>query len=553
MSKSKPSVPRQLKAWKSLREHYREDMRRANLNALFSKDRKRYDKLSAEACGLLVDFSRNLVTRKTMRLLAALAREAGVEGFRERMFAGEPINNTEGRAVLHAALRAGREDWFHVGTQDATADVHAVLDAMLSFVDRVHRGEYKGYGCGEPFSDVVNIGIGGSDLGIVMARDALTHYRNPAIRLHCVSNVDGTQLADVLRQVDPRRTLFVVCSKTFTTLETLTNARTAREWLAARIGEEAVPTHFAAVSTNQAAMDAFGISPENRFGFWDWVGGRYSIWSSVGLALALFVGSDNFRHFLAGGRAMDRHFREAPLEENLPAILAGLSVWYNDFFGAETQAILPYDGRLGRFPAFLQQLHMESNGKSVRRDGSPQRVPTGTIIWGEAGNNAQHSFYQLLHQGTRLVPVDFLAPVNGSGTWQVQQDLALANCLAQAQALMQGQDEKTVRADLQRGGLQADQVDALAPHKVHAGNRPSTLLLFERLDPQTLGSLVALYEHKVFVEGAIWSINSFDQWGVELGKRLAKDLEDAVADPSSYSGTDPSVRAALAAIARWRD
>ncbi len=553
MPKTSNVLPKGLKAWKSLKDHYREDMRQRQIRDLFRRDSDRYATFSLEACGILLDYSRNIVTRKTMRLLAGLARQAGVEGLRERMFAGESINATEGRAVLHVALRSDREDWYRVGDQDATEDVHRVLDAMLDFVDRVHSGAYKGYDCPEPFSDVVNIGIGGSDLGIVMAREALTHYRNPAVRLHCVSNVDGTQLADVLRMVDPRRTLFIVCSKTFTTQETLTNARAAREWLASRLGEEAVPTHFAAVSTNHEAMDEFGISPDNRFGFWDWVGGRYSIWSAVGLAVALYVGSDNFRRFLSGGRAMDRHFREAPLERNLPAIMAGLAVWYNDFFGAESQAVLPYDGRLWRFPAFLQQLHMESNGKRVCRDGHRQRVSTGTVIWGEAGNNAQHSFYQLLHQGTRLIPVDFLAPVNGSGTWQSQQNLALANCLAQAEALMEGQDEAAVRASLKDSGLSKAEIEALVPHKVHPGNRPSSLLLFERLNPETLGALVALYEHKVFVEGAIWGINSFDQWGVELGKRLAKGLEAAVTDPSAYAGKDTSTGGALEAISRWRD
>jgi glucose-6-phosphate isomerase len=349
-----------------------------------------------------------------------------------------------------------------------------------------------------------------------------------SIRVHTVSNVDGTQLADVLEQVNPRATLFVICSKTFTTQETLTNARAARTWLAETVGEEAVARNFAAVSTNHEAMDDFGIHPDYRFGFWDWVGGRYSIWSAVGLSMALGLGIDNFRAFLAGGRAMDRHFREAPADQNLPMLLALLSVWYNDFLGASSQAVLPYDARLSRFPAFLQQLHMESNGKSVRKDGRALRVPSGTILWGEAGNNAQHSFYQLLHQGTRFVPVDFIAPDEGSSRFKAQHSLGLINMQAQAQALAFGQTAAEVRADLESRGLSKKEIRALAIHKVHRGNRPSSLIRFRRLDPETLGKLVALYEHKVFTEGAIWGIDSFDQWGVELGKKLARELQSAV-------------------------
>jgi glucose-6-phosphate isomerase len=516
--------PETLPAWKALRVHH-EDMASRHLRDLFARDRSRAQRYVGRACGLRVDFSRQRIQRKTLKLLAALARQARVESLRDRMFAGEHINSTEDRAVLHVALRANRRDRFRHGDQDCTADVHAVLDRMEDFVGSVHRGEIRGLRSRRPFADVVNIGIGGSDLGIEMALRALHHHRNRDLRVHTVSNIDGTQLADVLEQVDPGRTLFVICSKTFTTQETMTNACAARAWLEAELGAGAIGRQFAAVSTNQAAMDAFGIHPDYRFGFWDWVGGRYSVWSAVGLSVALGIGMDNFRRFLAGGREMDRHFRTAPLSENLPVLLALLAVWNNDFLGAESQAVLPYDARLARFPAFLQQMHMESNGKRVRRDGAPVGVPTGTIIWGEAGNNAQHSFYQLLHQGTRLVPVDFIAPEHGSSPFQGQHRLALINMRAQAEALAIGQTEAEVLTDLEAAGMSAPEAAAMAPHKIHPGNRPSTLITFDRLNPRRLGALTALYEHKVFVEGAIWGINSFDQWGVELGKKLAKEIK----------------------------
>ena len=522
----KTAGPETLPAWKALEAHHAEVGGR-HLRDLFARDPGRARRYMAGAAGLRLDFSRQRILRETLRLLVTLARQAGVESLRDRMFAGEHINTTEDRAALHVALRAARRDRFHDGEQDCTADVHAVLDRMERFVGSVHHGEIRGHGSRRPFADAVNIGIGGSDLGIEMALGALHHHRHRDLRVHTVSNIDGTQLADVLEQVDPRRTLFVVCSKTFTTQETMTNALAARDWLEAKLGSGATGRQFAAVSTNHEAMDAFGIHPDYRFGFWDWVGGRYSVWSAVGLSVALGIGMDNFRRFLAGGRDMDRHFLSAPLAENLPVLLALLSVWNNDFLGAESQVILPYDARLGRFPAFLQQMHMESNGKRVRRDGAATGVPTGTIIWGEAGNNAQHSFYQLLHQGTRLVPADFIAPDNGSSRFQKQHRLALINMRAQAEALAIGQNEQDVLSELLAAGVSAREAEAMAPHKVHLGNRPSTLITFDRLDPRRLGALTALYEHKVFVEGAIWGINSFDQWGVELGKRLAKEMEAA--------------------------
>jgi glucose-6-phosphate isomerase len=528
--------PKGLKSWGALKDHYREDVRKRQLRDMFRRDPERFTRFSIEAEGLLLDYSRNRVTRKTMKLLNRLARETSVEAVREGMFAGEHINESEDRAVLHAALRADRDDPYFDGELDATAAVHEVLDRMDAFVRAVHSGQYAGHGTGRHFTDVVNIGIGGSDLGIEMATGALANYAVPGLRVHCVSNIDGVGLADTLARIDPATTLFVVCSKTFTTLETLTNANAAREWFVERFGAEAVRTHFVGVSTNHEAMDEFGISPANRFGFWDFVGGRFSMWSAVGLAIALGIGMDNFRALLAGGRAIDRHFRDAPLDENLPVLMGLLSVWSTNFLGAESLAVLPYDSRLARFPAYLQQLHMESNGKGRRRDGTKVSVATAPVLWGEPGSNAQHSFFQLLHQGTREVAIDFLAPVQGSGPSQGQHDLALANMLAQARALSDGDADGDTPAE--RG---------------HSpGNRPSTTLLFQKLDPETLGKLVALYEHKVFVESVIWGVNAFDQPGVELGKRLAREMTGAVAQPDGFQGGDASTRGLLDAISRWR-
>jgi glucose-6-phosphate isomerase len=548
MAKKRVNWPKGLKAWRALKEHCRDELGKRHLRTMFRRDPERYTGFSVEAEGLLVDYSRNRVTRKTMRLLHRLARETGVEAMREQMFAGEHINNTEDRAVLHVALRSDRDDPFLDGDFDVTAAVHEVLDRMDAFVRAVHSGQYAGHGSGRRITDIVNVGIGGSDLGIAMAVDALANYAVPRVQVHCVSNIDGVGLSDVLAKVEAGTTLFVICSKTFTTLETLSNAQAARAWVIDRLGADAVRTHFVGVSTNHEAMDAFGISPTNRFGFWDFVGGRYSLWSAVGLSIALAIGMDHFRSLLAGARAIDRHFRDAPLDENLPVLLGLLSAWNTGFLGCESLAVLPYDSRLARFPAYLQQLHMESNGKRVRRDGQPVGVPTAPVLWGEPGSNAQHSFYQLLHQGTRKVAVDFLAPVQASGPSQAQHDLALANLLAQARALSEGLDEGEARAQLEESGADA----RLAPHKVHPGNHPSTTILFRRLDPETLGKLIALYEHKVFVESVIWGVNAFDQWGVELGKKLAGELAGAVSEPDGFQGGDASTRGLLDVIARWR-
>ncbi len=488
--------PTDLPAWKALAKHYRDDMRARHLGDLHARDKKRAARYSLEAGDLTLDSSKTHTNATTRKLLAQLARQADVPAAIDAMFAGEKINKTEDRPVLHVALRAKLSDMVALDTP-GVREVWEVLTKMEAFVEGVQGGKIRG-STRKKITDIVNIGIGGSDLGPVMASRALRTYWHADLRFHAVSNVDGTQLEDLKTELDPERTLFVVCSKTFTTQETMANAHAARDWIVQKLDAVAVQYHFAAASTNHAALDDFGIRSDYRFGFWDWVGGRYSMWSAVGLSLAIVTGMDVFRRILAGGRRMDLHFRNTPLEKNVPVQLALLAVWYNNFFGAESQAILPYTNRLDRFPAYLQQLQMESSGKSVRMDGKPVKCDTGMIIWGEAGNNAQHSFMQLLHQGTRFVPVDFILTD--------ESDLATANCRAQAHALMQGTDGK------------------LEPYRVHEGNRPSNTIRFGKLTPETLGQLIALYEHKVFVEGVIWGINSFDQWGVELGKKLAKEM-----------------------------
>jgi len=530
-AKRSARYPTDLPAWRSLKDHYRDRMKDRRLADLFRRDRQRAGRYTIEAGDLVLDYSKNLIDERARKLLLQLARQARVREAIEAMFSGAHVNVTEDRPALHAALRAKLSDRVALDTP-GVAEVWQVLDRMEQFVEAVTGGQIRG-ATEERLTEIVNIGIGGSDLGPVMASGALRHHWLPGMNFHSVSNVDGTQLVDLTGQLDPARTLLIVCSKTFTTLETMTNANAARRWIASTLGEAAVGRHFAAASTNHAAMDAFGIHPDYRFGFWDWVGGRYSIWSAVGLSLALVIGMDNFRHLLAGARRMDLHFRQSEPEANMPLTLALLATWYNNFFGAESHAILPYDNRLDRFPAYLQQLQMESNGKRVRADGKPVRVRTGQLIWGEAGSNAQHSFYQLLHQGTRFVPVDFILPVASSGGSPEQQDLAIANCLAQSEALMDGHDTDD-------------------PHRRHPGNRPSNTILMPALTPDTLGQLIALYEHKVYVESAIWGINAFDQFGVELGKKLATSLTDPVASGAPYEGSNASTRALLERIRALR-
>ena len=523
--------PTDLPAWRSLKKHYRDDMKSASLRALFAKEPGRADEFSLSSGDLFLDYSKNILTRETCDLLLGLAREAGVADAVDDLFAGKHVNVTEDRPALHVALRAKLSDQVALETP-GVSEVWNMLARMEQFVRSVQEGELRGH-TGQRLTEIVNIGIGGSDLGPVMASRALRHVWRPGMNFHSVSNIDGTQLVDLTESLNPEEVLFVICSKTFTTQETMSNAQAARDWIAGALGEEAVQTHFAAASTNQAAMDAFGINPEFRFGIWDWVGGRYSLWSAIGLSLVLVIGMDHFQSLLAGARRMDLHFRQAAPEENMPLLLAMIAIWYNNFFGAETHAILPYDNRLDRFPAYLQQLQMESSGKGARRDNRAVTVDTGQVIWGEAGSNAQHSFYQLLHQGTRFVPVDFILPVRSSGATTEQQDLAIANCLAQSEALMEGHESDD-------------------ESRAHPGNRPSSTLLFESLTPETLGQLIALYEHKVFVENVIWGVNPFDQFGVELGKKVARSLEDAVSGGNNYEGENASTQRLLQRIKRLR-
>jgi glucose-6-phosphate isomerase len=507
--------------WARLADHA-EAVRTRHLRDLFAEDPGRAEAMTLEAGDLVLDYSKHRVTAATLPLLVAVARRAGLEALRDAMFAGAHVNTTEDRAVLHVALRLPRGASLEVDGQDVPADVHAVLDQMGEVARRVRSGEWTGH-TGHRIAAVVNIGIGGSDLGPAMATEALADYAQPDVVTRFVSNVDPVDLVAKTADLDPASTLFVVSSKTFTTLETLTNARAARQWLLDGLGagEEAVAHHFVAVSTNAEAVSEFGIDRANMFGFWDWVGGRYSYDSAIGFSLMVAVGPEAFADMLAGFRTIDEHFRTAPLERNLPVVQGLLNVWYRSFFGVDTHAVLPYSQRLARFPAYLQQLTMESNGKSVRRDGSPVSLPTGAVYWGEPGTNGQHAFYQLLHQGTALVPADFIAFARPTHELGDQHDLLVANCLAQTKALAFGRTADEVRAE--------GTPEALVPHKVMPGNRPSTTVLAPQLTPSVLGQLVALYEHTVFTEGALWGIDSFDQWGVELGKVLAGDLAPVLA------------------------
>jgi glucose-6-phosphate isomerase len=544
-----PSIT-QSPQWRALAEHARATSR-LTLRDLFAADPSRGQTFSRQEGFMLFDFSRQRVTAETIEKLIALADTSNLRERIDAMFAGELINTTEQRAVLHVALRNRSQRPMLVDGRDVMPDVRASLAKMRDFVEGVHSGRIVG-ATGKTFTDVVNIGIGGSDLGIVMATEALARYRHRNIRVHCVSNIDGVQLEDTLERLDSARTLFVVCSKTFTTLETLTNAKLARQWLVDRMGEGAVARHFAAVSTNAKAMDAFLIAPQNRFPMWDWVGGRYSMWSAVGLSIALALGMDQFELMLEGAHEMDEHFRTTPFDRNLPVLMGLLGVWNQNFLGCTSLAVLPYDARLHRFPAYLQQLEMESNGKSVTLEGQPTDYGTGNVIWGEPGSNAQHSFFQLLHQGSARIALDFIAPVQGSSQFEEQHTLALANCLGQVQAFAFGLTDEEVLQDLRSRGLNEPEVQRLLPHKRHAGNRPTSVLLFRRLGPKTLGKLIALYEHKVFTQSVIWNINAFDQWGVELGKKVAERLAPTLADPAHAAATEPSLRSLLTHLAQWR-
>jgi glucose-6-phosphate isomerase len=502
-------------AWAALQAHHAEIAGR-HLRELFAADPDRGERLTAQACGIYLDYSKNRVTDETLGLLRRLAEESGLRERIEAMFTGEKINVTENRAVLHVALRAPQSATIQVDGVNVVPAVHEVLGRMAQFAKSIRDGSWKGY-TGQPIRNVVNIGIGGSDLGPVMAYEALRHYSARELTFRFVSNIDGTDFAEATRDLDPAETLFIVSSKTFTTLETMTNAETARDWLLAALEDKAaVARHFVAVSTNAEAVAEFGIDVMNMFGFWDWVGGRYSMDSAIGLSTMIAVGPDGFAELLAGFHEMDEHFRTAPFEQNLPVILGLLTVWYTDFFGAQTQAVLPYDQYLKRFPAYLQQLTMESNGKHVTLSGETVDYPTGPVYWGEPGTNGQHSFYQLIHQGTELIPADFIGFLHSLNPLGAHHDLLTANVFAQGEALAFGKTADEVRAE--------GTPDWLVPHRVFEGNRPSNTLLVDRLTPRTLGALVALYEHSVFTQGTIWSVNSFDQWGVELGKVLAKKV-----------------------------
>jgi len=528
---------RETAAWRALEDHA-EELRATHLRDLFAADPARGEHLTAEAEGIFLDYSKNRITDETVRLLLDLAAERGVAERRDAMFAGEHINVTEDRAVLHVALRAPRSQRIEVEGEDVVPKVHEVLDRMSDFSERIRSGDWKGH-TGKRIRNVVNIGIGGSDLGPVMAYEALRHYTQRDLTFRFVSNVDGTDIVEATRDLDPEETLFIVSSKTFTTLETIRNATTAREWLLAKLGDDsAVAKHFVAVSTNADEVSKFGIDTENMFGFWDWVGGRYSMDSAIGLSTMIAIGPDRFREMLAGFHAIDEHFRATPFERNVPVLLGLLTVWYSDFFGAQTQAILPYDQYLKRFPAYLQQLTMESNGKSVTLDGQRVDYETSPVYWGEPGTNGQHSFYQLIHQGTKLIPCDFIGFNQTLNPVANHHDLLMANVFAQTEALAFGKTPEQVRDE--------GTPDWLVPHRVFEGNRPSNTILAERLDPETLGKLVALYEHSVFVQGAIWNVNSFDQWGVELGKVLAKRIADELeADSEPELAHDSSTNALI--------
>lgn len=530
-------------AWKNLEAHKKE-LESTTMREMFAADPERFKKFSVEYGGILFDYSKNRITEKTMDLLVALAEQAQIKEKAEQMFTGEKINITERRAVLHVALRNRCNAPIYVDGKDVMPDVNMVLAKMKSFSNRVRSGEWLGY-TGKAITDVVNIGIGGSDLGPCMVCEALSHYQTN-ITPHFVSNVDGTHIVETLKKLNPETTLFIIASKTFTTQETMTNAESAKKWfLDAAKDEKAVAKHFVALSTNRDAVVAFGIDPENMFEFWSWVGGRYSLWSAIGLSIALAVGFDNFEELLSGAHQMDEYFRSAPYRENIPVLMALLGVWYNNFWDAETQAILPYDQYMRRFAAFLQQGDMESNGKGVDRENNRVDYSTGQIVWGEPGTNGQHAFYQLIHQGTKLIPCDFLAPVQTQNPIGDHHAKLIANFIAQTEALMKGKTEEEAYAELTKSGLDDAEARRLAPSKVFTGNRPTNTIFFKKLTPSMLGSLIAMYEMKIFVQGMIWNVNSFDQMGVELGKQLAKAVLPELTSSAPTTSHDCSTNALI--------
>lgn len=515
--------PTETESWKKLEKIYSR-MKNAKMKSMFAEDTLRFSKFSVSDCNILLDYSKNIIDSETLDALFELAEECGVKEAVKSMFSGEKINETEKRAVLHTALRNFSDRPVLVDGKDVMPDIKKVLAKMEKFAAKFEEGSWKGY-TGKKITDIVNIGIGGSDLGPVMVVEALKYYAVEGLKLHFVSNVDGTHIVETLKELNAETTLFIIASKTFTTKETMTNAHSARNWFLAQAGDRKyIPLHFVAVSTNEEKVKDFGIDSENMFGFWDWVGGRYSLWSAIGLSIACAVGYNNFERLLKGAFLMDEHFRTAPFNKNIPVILALVGVWYNNFFGAETEAILPYDQYLHRFPAYFQQGNMESNGKSIDRNGKKVNYQTGPVIWGEPGTNGQHAFYQLIHQGTKMIPADFLAAAISLNEDVGHHNILMSNFFAQTEALMNGKTAEEVVAELKAKGLNDDEIEKLTPFKVFEGNRPTNSILYRKLTPETLGSLIAMYEHKIFVQGIIWNIFSFDQWGVELGKQLADTI-----------------------------
>ena len=538
-------------AWKKLTANYK-TMKNRHMRDMFLKDRRRFSKFSLIFEDITVDYSKNILSGRTVKLLMDLAMECRVQDQIEKMFSGDKINRTEDRAVLHIALRNRSDSPIYVDGTNVMPEVNAVLDQMKNFSESIISGEWKGY-TGKAITDIVNIGIGGSDLGPLMVTEALKPYGKPHIRAHFVSNVDGTHISETLKRLSPETSLFMIASKTFTTQETMTNAHTARRWfLESAQDENSVRKHFVAISTNKEAVQDFGIDPVNMFRFWDWVGGRYSLWSAIGLSIACSIGFENFAELLNGAHDMDLHFRHTRLEANIPVMLALIGIWYTDFFGAETEAILPYDQYLHRFPAYFQQGNMESNGKSVDRAGKEVSYQTGPIIWGEPGTNGQHAFYQLIHQGTKLIPCDFLAPALSQNPVGNHHSILLSNFFAQTEALMKGKTRDEVVSELRAAGMPEEEIEDQTPFRIFKGNRPTNSILFRKLTPRTLGRLIAMYEHKIFVQGIIWNIFSFDQWGVELGKQLAKKILPELSGEDEVSSHDASTNGLINRYKRLR-
>ena len=543
--------PTSTKAWKQLGQHFNA-IKNVHMRELFATDSNRFNNNRLQFENIVVDYSKNRITAETFELLTDLAKECNLEQAIDAMFNGNKINQTEKRAVLHTALRNQSNSPVLVDGNNVMPEVNRVLDQMERFCEKIHSGDWKGY-TGKRISDIVNIGIGGSDLGPLMVTEALKPYKKEGITSHFVSNVDGTHIAETLKKVDPETTLFLIASKTFTTQETMTNAHTARDWFLNYGKDTDVAKHFAALSTNENAVTEFGIDKENMFEFWDWVGGRYSLWSAIGLSIALNIGFDNFKELLTGAHAMDNHFKNTEFDKNIPVILALIGIWYNNFFNAESEALLPYDQYMHRFAAYFQQGNMESNGKYVDRNGQKVTYQTGPIIWGEPGTNGQHAFYQLIHQGTKLIPCDFLAPANSHNKIGDHHTKLLSNFFAQTEALMNGKTENEARAELEAKNLSENEITALLPFKIFEGNRPTNSILFKSLTPRTLGSLIAMYEHKIFVQGVIWNIYSFDQWGVELGKQLANNILPELETDVAVNSHDSSTNGLINTYKNMRD